>query len=472
MLNISDSNCNYETLEASMLIELDQRCLKSIDAINRAVSWQPYAVGLSSGAIIKSFVITAVSPLIGLPLLGLSGISMLTSLILTVHHENQVKELKDCKQGLIDAYKRIIPTMKPENMESLTSALKDSKSELYENIAELKLQKTIIKASYIVEKRLKDQESELYYFKRDKYFSDSERVKNTTEAEYYGFIIDKKNHIHIRLKKLGQGIDKNIYHSFCPQTVKTLVQGVKRKTSCALLYSEKYRYEKFQGRGVASGYEFYGQSFTQVNPKARHEMREVFLQKKMEGTGHMLFDFPVKKQYEAMIDLLAGLKLIHKEERIHNDIKLSNILVDKEGKGYISDFGHACKKGSNYISGTFCYLSPEDRLKEEEVRPRLPSHDLWSFGVMMLQLISSGTFEDIHWNQLVEGKTKPYLNYLEEKELKDELSRVEKSFEEDTNLSSEDKKLKLKMLSVIRGLLAHDPKHRITSKEAYELLSS
>jgi serine/threonine protein kinase len=62
--------------------------------------------------------------------------------------------------------------------------------------------------------------------------------------------------------------------------------------------------------------------------------------------------------------VLLGLSSVHQSKQIHRDIKPSNILLDRDGRIKISDFGiarkleHSISMASTF-TGTLTYMSPE-----------------------------------------------------------------------------------------------------------------
>jgi serine/threonine-protein kinase len=74
---------------------------------------------------------------------------------------------------------------------------------------------------------------------------------------------------------------------------------------------------------------------------------------------------PLDETVEAMAGVAAGLDALHDKGIFHRDVKPSNILIDKEGRALLTDFGSA--KGAAYtaltsmgqVLGTLDYMAPE-----------------------------------------------------------------------------------------------------------------
>lgn len=68
------------------------------------------------------------------------------------------------------------------------------------------------------------------------------------------------------------------------------------------------------------------------------------------------------KALEFFIQILNGLRYIHELDILHRDLKLENILLNKEGQIKICDFGFSenQKESSEIVSvGTRGYQAPE-----------------------------------------------------------------------------------------------------------------
>jgi len=107
----------------------------------------------------------------------------------------------------------------------------------------------------------------------------------------------------------------------------------------------------------------------------------------------VLEQFPKVSLNESQISLvcretLKSLAYVHKNHRIHRDIKSDNILLNSKGEIKIADFGYAAqltqeKQWRRTVVGTPYWMAPE-LIRGHDYGQKV---DIWSLGIMLREMI-------------------------------------------------------------------------------------
>jgi serine/threonine protein kinase/Tfp pilus assembly protein PilF len=103
------------------------------------------------------------------------------------------------------------------------------------------------------------------------------------------------------------------------------------------------------------------------------------------GTG-----VPVDQAINWIEQIAQGLKSAHEMNIVHRDIKTENVMINKDGRLKIMDFGLAKIKSSESVTktksslGTLSYMSPE----QTQGIPADHRSDIWSLGVVFYEILT------------------------------------------------------------------------------------
>ncbi len=114
-------------------------------------------------------------------------------------------------------------------------------------------------------------------------------------------------------------------------------------------------------------------------------------------------DFKQITAVERMAEgILSGLDFLHGSGIIHRDIKPENVMLDQRDGPRLTDFGIAGfinarvtipKRGRvRETFGTFAYIAPEQLNDAKKYKTTSPRTDIFSFGVMLYELLSQGRY--------------------------------------------------------------------------------
>ena len=157
---------------------------------------------------------------------------------------------------------------------------------------------------------------------------------------------------------------------------------------------------------------------------------------------------PIDEAINIAVQIGEGLEAAHKKGIVHRDIKSQNIMITKDGKVKIMDFGLAkVGKGAQVTKigstvGTIAYMSPE-QAKGDEVDNR---SDIWSLGIILYEMLT--------------GKL-PYRGDFEQAIIYSILN------EEPESISSIRKDIPLKLEQLIQKILNKNPNLRFQSADEF-----
>ena len=184
---------------------------------------------------------------------------------------------------------------------------------------------------------------------------------------------------------------------------------------------------------------------------------------------------PARQRLSIGLDVLCAVTHLHrlKPAVLHRDIKPENVLLTKEGRGVLSDFGFACfetaaapeeqydkkatkatnrrrraegsaNKSHSGILGTSTYNAPEVLLRSDQ----RPSRDVWALGVLLLELLE--------WRRLDADTDREAFG-----EIRRRLAALRERSPVDRDL-----------LCILSAFLNRNPSKRGTAEEAVQTLSA
>jgi serine/threonine protein kinase len=192
------------------------------------------------------------------------------------------------------------------------------------------------------------------------------------------------------IEKLGQGGMATVYKAYHA--------GLDRYVALKVLHSELTEDPTFTARFQREGRlvaKLDHPNIVAVHDFAEHDGYPYLVMKYIEGETlkARLGTGPLSgEEITDIVDSVgSALTYAHGQGILHRDIKPSNVLIAREGRIYLADFGLAriAQAGSSTISsdavmGTPQYISPEQAIGKSDLDERT---DIYSFGVMLYEMV-------------------------------------------------------------------------------------
>lgn len=185
---------------------------------------------------------------------------------------------------------------------------------------------------------------------------------------------------------IGQGGYGRVYRSFDPELQRHVAVKMPTNESLLLGHADKFleearRVAKLRATGIVAVYDV-----------GNHEGQCFIVSELIDGENlSQLIETSQLSATEAVMlvaDIADNLQAAHDAGFIHRDIKPANILIDKNGKPFIADFGIASEIDNidDISSGTLAYMSPEQVGKEPTLIDA--RSDVYSLGVVLHELLT------------------------------------------------------------------------------------
>ena len=100
-----------------------------------------------------------------------------------------------------------------------------------------------------------------------------------------------------------------------------------------------------------------------------------------------MLPLPIPQALDYMLQVAGALAFCHAQGVLHCDVKPENIMVDRDGKVKLIDFGISLPEGASLtgpLVGSPHYVAPERVMGS----PLTPAADVYAFGVSLFQLIT------------------------------------------------------------------------------------
>ncbi|KAJ4287899.1 hypothetical protein N0V88_007519 [Collariella sp. IMI 366227] len=163
-------------------------------------------------------------------------------------------------------------------------------------------------------------------------------------------------------------------------------------------------------------------------------------------------------------DITNVLHYVHAKGYVHNDLKPANILYNRERGGVLCDFGHTTQKTATSSGGTPWYIPPEFIGLKQRGCPA----DVWALGVVMLYVMGKLPFPESRANADHPRRVHFTIAHVNDSRRREAQSRAVTSMRQwlgEINAVRGGLDLHDKLERVVHGMLAPNPRERLTTRE-------
>ncbi|KAJ8309428.1 hypothetical protein KUTeg_014302 [Tegillarca granosa] len=149
---------------------------------------------------------------------------------------------------------------------------------------------------------------------------------------------------------------------------------------------------------------------------------KVFIIMEYCGHGDLLEGaLPEDVAKEKFKELVSAIDYLHKNKIVHRDLKCENVLLDKQNRIKVSDYGFSRYFNPGDISKTFCgsaaYAAPEIL---QGTPYHVPLHDIWSMGVVLyIMVCASMPYDDSNIKKMVKDQLERKVAFSKTKNISD-----------------------------------------------------